>query len=83
MLLCFSSVFSADPERGVNDAVFFFLFLFAYLLSRGGEREYSEARFNTCPQRAVGLTCGPCPSPGSLIVFMLVDRWREGVGVDS
>ena len=56
MLLCFPLVFSADPERGVNDDGFFFLFLSAYLFSRGDEREYSEARSNFCPHRAAGLT---------------------------
>ena len=53
------------------------------LLSGGGEGEYSEARSNSCPHRAASLTRGPCPSPGSPIVLMLLDRWREGVGVDS
>ena len=32
---------------------------------------------------AASLTRGPCPSPGCPVVFMLVDRWREGVGVDG
>ena len=32
---------------------------------------------------AAGLTRDPIPSPGCPVVFMLVDRWREGVGVDS
>ena len=35
MLLCFPLVSSADPERGVNDDGFFFLFLSAYLSPEG------------------------------------------------
>ena len=56
LFFVFLLVFSADPESGVNDDAFFFLFLSAYLFSRGDEREYSEARSNSSPHRAAGLT---------------------------
>ena len=49
---------------------------------RRGEEGYREAGSNFRPHRAVSLTRGPYPSPGSPIVLMLLDRWR-GVGVDS
>ena len=77
----FSSCFSADPERGVNDDGFFFLFLSAYLFSIGDEREYGSVQF--LPSPCCWSDSCPCSSPGSPIVFMLMDRWREGVGVDS
>ena len=50
-----------------------FVLLCFYLLTGEGEEGYSKAGSNFRPHRAVSLTRGPYPSPGS----------PRGVGVDS